>query len=185
MEVPIMAQTEHLDYGETDDAKIVEKAYGAGDFALRVAVPRDVNGLSGIERSAHALLTLRLARTRVQLHLPRFVGRAHFPLVDTLLAMGMRSLFAYPDADLSGIDGTRDLFMSAAVHEAFVRVNEQRTEAAAATMFMTTVAGFSPPPKPVVMRVDRPFLFWIVDRPTGAVLFAGRVVEPKENDAVS
>jgi serpin B len=184
LEVPLMAESGFVDYAETADAQVAEKTYGVGDFALRVAVPREVDGLSRIESAARALLTLRLARTYVQLHLPRFVGRTPLRLVDALSDLGLPSLFRYPDADLSGIDGTRDLYVSAAIHETFVRVDEHGTEAAAATAFVA-MAGAAPGrmPKPVEVRVDRPFLFWIVDRPTGTVLFAGRLVEPKENDA--
>jgi serpin B len=179
--VPLMRQTGHLDYGETADAQVVEKTYGARHFVLRVAVPRDVDGLPGIERSTRALLTLPLTPRYVELHLPRFAGRTHLELGAALSALGLPSLFRYPDADLSGIDGTRDLYVSTAVHETFVRVDEQGTEAAAATMMFALAGGRPPkPPKPVTVRVDRPFLFWILDRPTGAVLFAGRVVEPKE-----
>jgi serpin B len=180
VEVPLMSLKGELPYAETADAKVVEKEYGDGEFALRVAIPRDPNGLSGIERSARALLTLPLAPRKVRLQLPRFVGRSRFPLTDALSAMGIPSLFRYPDADLSGIDGTRDLSVSAAVHETFVRVDEHGTEAVAATTVVVSVgASLS---ETVKMRVDRPFLFWIVDRPTGAVLFAGRVVEPEQHD---
>ena len=82
-----------------------------------------------------------------------------------------------PQADLSGLDNAHDLFISSVVHQAFVDVNEEGTEAAAATgavMGITSVA--APPP---VFRVDHPFLFLIRENQTGSILFLGRVVDPE------
>ena len=76
-------------------------------------------------------------------------------------------------ADLSGIDGTRDLFIQDVIHKGFVAVNEAGTEAAAATAVVIGVVSV-----PEDVRVDRPFIFLIRDRLTGAVVFLGRVVNP-------
>jgi serpin B len=130
-----------------------------------------------IEPRAHELLALQLQTEQVHLFLPRFESKSQFFLERQLASMGMRSLFQHPDADLSGIDGTRELYASSVVHRAFVNGDENGTEAAAATgVVMRSRAAFHR--APVELRVDRPFLFWIVDRPTGSVLFAGRVVDP-------
>ncbi len=92
--------------------------------------------------------------------------------------MGMPFLFRYPQADFSGVDGTSELYVSSVVHKAFVNVDEQGTEAAAATA-MVARAGGMPRPEPIIeVRVDRPFLFWIIDSPTDTILFSGRVVNP-------
>jgi serpin B len=94
--------------------------------------------------------------------------------------MGPASAFRYGDADLSGIDGTRELYVSSVLHKTFVSVDEAGTEAAAATTLVGNFgAAFRPEPT-IEVRIDRPFLFWIVDRPTGTVLFAGRVVDPSD-----
>ncbi len=73
--------------------------------------------------------------------------------------------------------GTRDLFISAVIHKVFVEVNEEGTEAAAATGVVMRIASINPPR--VVFRADHPFIFALRDNRTGAVLFLGRVVEPQ------
>jgi serpin B len=87
--------------------------------------------------------------------------------------MGM--VDAFGAADFSGMTGQRDLFISAVVHKAFVDVNEEGTEAAAATAVL--MARSIPPPTPV-FRADHPFLFLIRENSTGSILFLGRVVDP-------
>jgi serpin B len=86
--------------------------------------------------------------------------------------MGMPTAFS-PDADLSGMDGTRNLFITGIYHKAFVDVNEEGTEAAAAT---GVIGGKGVTP---VFRADHPFVFLIVEKNSGTILFAGRVVNPE------
>ena len=90
-----------------------------------------------------------------------------------LADMGMPSVFDPAAADLSGIDGARDLFVQTAVHKAFVKVNEEGTEAAAATGISV---GYTSVPTP--FTADHPFLFLIRDNVTGNILFLGRVSDP-------
>jgi len=91
-----------------------------------------------------------------------------------LAALGMRDAFT-TQADLSGMTGERDLLIQDVVHEGFVAVDETGTEAAAATAVLVGVVSAPPP---ATLTVDRPFIFAIVDRPTGATLFIGRVLDP-------
>lgn len=106
--------------------------------------------------------------------LPRFKAAAQLDLVDTLRALGMKDAFS-PDADLSGIDGAHHhFFVKDVVHQATVAVDEQGTEAAAATAVVIDRKSAAL----VSLVVDRPFLFLIRHDPTGAILFQGRVVDP-------
>ena len=92
----------------------------------------------------------------------------------------MGDAFSPVDADFSGITGKKNLFVSEAVHKAFVEVNEEGAEAAAATAIVVMKASpakESPPPPPV-FRADHPFLFLIRHKPSGAILFLGRVTNP-------
>ena len=111
--------------------------------------------------------------------MPRFEFEAAFGLSDVLKELGMPIAFTPPGggsgADFSGMDGRRDLFIHNVLHKAFVAVDEEGTEAAAAT---GVVVGVESAPPPATMTVDRPFIFLIRDRPTGTVLFVGRVVDP-------
>jgi len=116
-----------------------------------------------------------LTPTEVDLALPRFEFRTQASLPRALRSLGMVDAFDGGAADFSGISGEGGLFISDVIHEVFVSVNEAGTEAAAATAVVVT-RGL--PPIPVEVGMDRPFLFWLYDRPTGSVLFVGRVLDP-------
>jgi serpin B len=90
--------------------------------------------------------------------------------------MGMPAAFSAEEADFSGIDGTRRLFIRDVLHKGFVSVDESGTEAAAATAVV--IEEESVPPTPIELTIDRPFLFVIRDVETGAILFVGRVINP-------
>jgi serpin B len=178
VDVPLMEQTEHLNYAELHETHLVDVPYGSGQLVMRLAIPRQVQGLAIAENHADVLLSAPLDTSRVHLQLPRFRLESELELVEALSSLGMRALFHYPDADLSGIDGTRELFVSSVVHRAFVKVDEKGTEAAAATAAVAVAGGMFRPEPLIEVRADRPFLFWIIDQPTGTVLFAGRLVDP-------
>ena len=109
------------------------------------------------------------------MQLPKFKLSSQLDLKPTLEAMGMPTAFGN-SADFSGIDGTRNLFFSAVVHQAVVEVNEQGTEAAAATAGVMPL-GAAPKPPPI-FRADHPFIFLIREKQTGSVLFLGRMADP-------
>jgi serpin B len=90
--------------------------------------------------------------------------------------MGMTDAFSNEKADFSGVDGTRDLLITDVFHKAFVAVDEEGTEAAAATAVIVGLE--SMPVMDAELTVDRPFIYLIRDTETGAVLFLGRVVDP-------
>jgi serpin B len=89
--------------------------------------------------------------------------------------MGMKDAFSQGMADFSGMTGGRDLCISKVVHKAFVDVNEEGTEAAAATAGGMVATAYM---KPLVFRADHPFIFIIRDNASGAILFMGRVTDP-------
>ena len=120
-------------------------------------------------------ITEALAQQQVQLSVPKFTFESAFGLSETLYEMGMPSAFG--NADFSGITGNRELFISEVLHKAFVAVDEEGTEATAAT---AVIMEKSMAPRPgVVMTLDRPFLFLIRDNDTSTILFLGRVLNPK------
>ena len=108
--------------------------------------------------------------------LPRFLVELALDLQSALKALGMTDAFAFDDADFSGIDGAKDLAVTAALHKAFIKFDEEGTEAAAAT---AVVLGDRAAPIHAQVVVDRPFLFFLRDRITGAILFVGRVTSPE------
>ena len=103
-----------------------------------------------------------------------------FELSSTLSTMGMAQAFSGA-ADFSGMTGKPDFAISVAIHEAFIDVDEQGTEAAAATaivMYATAMHREFPEPPPIVFRADHPFLFILLDTKSGSMLFLGRVADP-------
>lgn len=151
-----------------------------GEQAMMVVVLPDEGQFASFEAGLDAdkleAILNGLKGSPVDLSMPKFKLELSFSLPDTLQAMGMTDAFDAAKADFSGMDGRRDLFISAVMHKAFVSVDEKGTEAAAATgVAMSLTAVMNPP---VVVRVDRPFLFFIYDQGSGAILFAGRVMNP-------
>jgi serpin B len=111
-------------------------------------------------------------------YFPKFTLETHYSLPGTLGAMGMPTAFT-GNADFSGMDGTKNLLISDVIHQAFVDVNEEGTEAAAATAVVMKLAAAPVNPDPVpVFRADHPFIFLVQDDETGSILFMGRVVNP-------
>lgn len=179
--VPTMHRRGTFPYGEEGSVRIVELPYAGEDLNMVVVLPGAVDGLGAIEKDLDKE-KLRswlksTGETRVDVYLPRFRVRDDVDLAPVLAGMGMPSLFKRGEADLSGMTGNADLFVSNVFHSAFVEVNEKGTEAAAGTAAVLELEGavISDPP---VFRADRPFLFFIRDKWTGAVLFMGRVANP-------
>jgi serpin B len=180
--VPLMHQIDKFRYGEADGLQLVELPYAGGDLSMLVLLPREVGpGSLEAKLSARAVegWMSEMGVRKVDLYLPRFKTTAEFRLGQTLAAMGMPLAFS-DDADFSGMSSAESLKISEVIHKAFVDVNEQGTEAAAATAIVVapTAARVSPEEPPVLFRSDRPFLFLIRDHRSGAILFVGRVTDP-------
>jgi serpin B len=174
---PLMHQLLVADYAAGEGWQAVDLPYVGGQVSMVVVVP-DGGRYEEIAAAAASLFgeaRAALASADVQLTLPRFEFRTQASLPETLRSLGMVDAFVPGAADFTGISAEGGLFISDVIHEVFVSVNEAGTEAAAAT---AVVMGRGAPPVPVELSVDRPFLFWLYDRPTGAVLFMGRVVDP-------
>jgi serpin B len=179
--VSMMHQTSNLSYGESDVAQVLKMPYGGSPrLSMVIVLPKKVGGLSDVEKMlnnqylAHLLSSLKTYEVR--LHFPRFKMEAQIQLSDTLQKMGMPLAFT-PSADFSGISQKEPLWISAVVHKAFVDVNEEGTEAAAATAGMGTFGGPMHRER-VEFRADRPFLFFIQDERTKCILFLGRLTNP-------
>jgi serpin B len=125
-------------------------------------------------------MVVKAKTRRVRVTIPKFKITQEFDLNKTLEAMGMPAAFSTKDADFSGMDGQRDLFLSNVVHKAFVDVNEEGTEAAAATAVAVGATSAPPSGEPVEFRADRPFVFMIRDHRTGSILFMGRLANPQQ-----
>ncbi len=179
--VPTMRQTHRLSHAQGDGFGLLELPYKGGDLAFDVVLPDDGVSLDKVESNL-ALPQLqqtieRLGEREVALAMPKFKVTSGAELSEPLSGLGMARAFSSSEADFSGIDGTRELFVSKVVHQVVVNLDEEGTEAAAGTAVVVTRA-MARIAQPLVFRVDRPFLYLIRDVKTGAILFLGRVADP-------
>ena len=180
--VPMMYQTEHFQYADCDTFQMLQMPYKGGELAMVVLLPKQTGGLPALEgQLSAAMLAERLRSLKhenVRLYLPRFKMTWRVLLAGVLKKMGMPLAFNGAKADFTAMNGGKEpLWIDEVIHKAFVDVNEEGTEAAAATAVVMIGTGM--PRQPVVFRADRPFLFLIRDTRSGAILFMGRVMNPK------
>jgi serpin B len=181
--VPMMNQTDRFGYVLGDGFQMVELPYVGGQTSMIAIVPDEGTftefeaSLTG-ERFAEIINAERTFK-EVELAFPKFEVETSFSVTDVLKALGMTDAFDPMTADFSGITGNRDLVISDVVHQAVVKLDEQGTEAAAATAVIMEVTSAMPEEEPpVVIRFDRPFIFAIVNPETGTILFVGRILNP-------
>jgi serpin B len=172
---------------EDRDLQAIELPYAGGALAMVVVLPSKRDGLPALEKTLDGARldgVLRkldaLPSREVEVYLPRFRVEASFRLEGVLEQLGVRHAFDRQQADFSGITADpAGLAIGAVIHRAFVEVNEEGTEAAAATAVVTfRGAAFAKPPPTPVFRADHPFLFFLRDRRSDLVLFLGRLLDP-------
>jgi len=171
----MMNQNEMLPYAEGDGFAAVELPYDGEKLSMVVIVPQDLEGFEAA-LSTDGLQTILddLQTHLVTLRLPKFGFEAPLPLTEVLQEMGMPIAFSAA-ADFTGIRESGGLMITDVLHKAFVVISEEGTEAAAAT---AVVVGETAIPQTATLIADRPFMVLIRDRPTGTILFLGRVVDP-------
>ena len=180
--VPTMRQTGAFKYAETEDLQALELPYKKCGLAMLVILPKKKAGLSHLETKLdHAALESLmgdLKHKRVRLALPRFKMETKYTLNKPMQSLGMKLAFAPGAADFSGITENEKLYIRTAIHKAYIDVDEEGTEAAAATgIVMRTTSAHIDPPTPFI--ADHPFMFMIRDTRTGVILFMGRILDPR------
>jgi serpin B len=184
VQAPLMHGTLRAFYGETAGAQVLELPYRAAAqgprLALVVILPKQMDGLAALEMSLATtgilpfVDALSRSERKVEVTLPRFKTSWNRSLNRALQTLGMQQAFT-ANADFSGMTRNERLFISLVQHEAFVDVNEEGTEAAAAT---GAVMRKSADMGPVPFRADHPFLYLLRDTTSGLVLFMGRLANP-------
>jgi serpin B len=178
-DVETMHKKHNRKYLDAGDFEAVTLPYG-GNLAAMVVLP-DEDEFDEVAGSMNVgtmkKLRDKMEPREVDLYLPKFRIRTSERLSGPLSAMGMSRVFDSERADLSGMS-TSPLFLDEVYHEAFIDVHEEGTEAAAATGAVVKLTSAMLPQDEVEMRVDRPFLFYVLHRKTGAIVFAARVVDP-------
>lgn len=178
--VPMMTHLDHGKVGDTSEAEIVELPYGR-DFVMTIVLPRA--GLAAVEgaiseEKLRAWASAPVPVRKLRVTMPKFRVESTLGLAETMRALGVTRVFEYGKSDLSGIDGTHDLFVGTAIHKTFVAVDEKGTEAAAATVIGMEAGAAPDNSPPREFKVDRPFLFAVRDAKRDRLVFLGRVTDP-------
>ncbi|HIH23389.1 TPA: serpin family protein [Candidatus Micrarchaeota archaeon] len=177
--VQMMHLKSYFNYGESDGVQVLELPYVGKDLAMELFLPRcDVNSKPGLDAQRLSKLheNADIIPREVDVILPRFKLNTSYELIDVLRKMGLVTAFS-PAADFSGINnGLEPLFVDKVLHSAFVETNEKGTKAAAATSIIGATLGASH--KPIQFIADHPFVFAIVERASGNILFLGRLSNP-------
>jgi serpin B len=181
-EIPMMSKEEKLEYTSNDLFSAVKIPYGNGQYNMVVLLPEDgktsgeLIGQLSADNWKNWMNTFE-TRDPVVVKMPRFKFEFETKLKDVLVEMGMEKAFQPEFADFSKMSD-EDLYISSAVHKSFIDVNENGTEAAAVTAitFSTTSIGVEPPKTYFI--VNKPFVFAITEKDTGAILFLGEVKNP-------
>lgn len=166
-----------FNYTETEDLQILKLPYKGNDLSMIIILPKE-NNISVIESKLNYVNLANwvndLDEIKISVNIPRFKIETKYTLNDVLYEMGIKDAFSPGIADFSGMDGTRDLYISQILHKAFVEVNEEGTEAAAATGVVVGITSYNP----LEFTADHPFVFLIRHEETGAILFMGKIINP-------
>ena len=179
-----MSMTTRFGYAESDGVQVLNIPYQGDRLSMLIMLPSDRDGLDHLERIVTSELIdgwqESLRTTLVRALVPKFEMDTHYNLTFPLVNMGVEDVFDPRMSDLSGmahLEPHEKLYVNIAIQDAYVKVNEEGTEAAA----VTTIGGAistSLPPEPVPFIADHPFLFLIQDDKSGTILFMGRVSDP-------
>lgn len=176
--VPFMHQTLSAKYYEDELAQVIEIPYSGKDLSMMILLPQNVSGIHDLEQKLDLELYNEYLESmftkEVKVWLPKFKTETRYSLNQPLKQMGMKTAFG-SRADFSGMTGKKDLFISEVAHKAFVEVNEEGTEAAAATGAVMSKTSLV---RKVEFKADHPFIYLIKDNHTNAVLFMGRLNNP-------
>ena len=191
VDVPMMRKTDkHFGYARHEGFTVVSLPYAGDDLQFVVLLPDEIDGLRKLESKLTADVLAgcaKLEKRDVDLHLPKFkLEPPTITLAEKFEALGMKTAFDKPQGsanfDKIAPRTPKDyLYISQIFHKTFIAVDEKGTEAAAATAvaMMAGTAFRSPPPPPIEVKIDRPFIYAIQHMPSGVCLFLGRVTDPR------
>jgi serine protease inhibitor len=175
IKAPMMSRDSYYNYTSTDELQILELPYLGDKLSMLIILPNEIDGIKSLEGSFDAQKIAQwneeLSRMRLFVSIPKFIMETDYDLIPELKELGISAAFG--PADFSGISNA-DLYISQAVHKAFVNVNEKGTEAAAATGITMRES------RPPSFTADHPFVFIIQDTETGNILFIGKVMDPTQ-----
>ena len=182
VDVPMMYNEEKFRYGEREgEYQVLELPYGDKTLSMVIVLPYEKDGLPQVEKNLswdkfyEDLVIMK--KQKVKVYIPKFKMERTYDLVAPLVDMGMKDAFNSTTADFSGMEPKRELYITDVVHKAYVDVNEEGTEAAAATGVVVALRAMIPQ-EPIVFKADHPFLYFIIHNPTHEILFMGKIENP-------
>jgi serpin B len=186
--VPTMSLTKTEDifnYTETDDLQILDLPYAGDEISMTVLLPKEnvdlADIVSSIDNDKLTNWINSMYETELDIYLPKFkVETDNYIINDYLKNLGMEKAFIADEADFSGLTGLNELFISKVVHKAFIEVNEEGTEAAAATAVIMARSSINGGGSRVIFEADHPFMYLIRHKETGTILFTGIVSSPSQ-----
>jgi len=181
VQADMMYQKDDFNYAETDELQVLEMDYKGEELSMVVLLPKESYGLNDIEINNENIKDWKskLREQEVNVYFPKFEFDTKYGLVDTLKQMGIKDAFSSGNADFSGMNGDRDLFIGDVIHQAYVKVDEKGTEAAAATAIVMKATAVGPEHQ-IIFKADHEFIFLIKEKSTDQILFMGKVVNPNE-----
>lgn len=179
--VPFMNKTTTVNYAENEVFKMIQLPYKGEKHSMVLALPQEGKTITDVETHINADYLTQITQTygsEVIIALPKFKLEHAISLGPILQKMGMEQAFK-PTADFGKMTPTKDLYISEALHKAFIEVDEKGTEAAAATVVImaVTTSAISTPPIVRTFIADQPFVFYIIDHNTHSILFMGRIMQ--------
>lgn len=175
--VPMMSQYTTFPYYEDKTVQVLGMPYKGDRLSMIVVLPKEnIQSLGTISQEQFNNWNDKLADAQVKVYIPKFKLDTKYTLNDILISMGVKDAFDPNVADFSGMTGNHDLSISTAIHQAYVKVDEKGTEAAAATGIVVGVTAM--PVYQHTFQADHPFVFMIYDKQTNLILFMGQVVNP-------
>ena len=180
----MMYVQDYFAYADVADMQVIELPYDEEELSMLVFLPYLTNEAPKLNQDILSEAMKSLSKEDVRLWLPSFTLELELEAIPEMLqAMGMEDAFDRVLADFSGIrdpKGKAGLYIKDILHKAFIEVNEEGTEAAAATavVMATKTSAMPVEDQPIIFRADRPFSYMIVHRPTQTILFMGRLSDP-------
>ena len=172
-----------FDYAKVDGAQMLRMPYEGDRLSMLIILPDGRDGMSDLDSTISAMQIEQwnhdMRSQEIIVSVPKFTTKTHYDLMGPLFSLGVSDVFDPDTADLSGIvhvQPDQNLYVSKAIHDAYVDVNEEGTEAAAVTTIVTLEESLPPPPPR--FTADHPFIFIIQDDESGAILFMGRLSDP-------
>jgi serpin B len=177
IKVPMMRQKSEFGYMEDELAQVLELPYQDNRLSLIVILPQEKLSTVDSRLTYHNISKWisELSYEMVVVNLPSVKIKSAFNLNDSLVSMGMPDAFDDSKADFSGMDGTRELYISETIHQANIEVNEEGATATATTAVVMALRGL---PQEYQFHANHPFIFLLRENTTGIILFIGRVLNP-------